>query len=147
MFGNSAIRGIFLLFMFPKIISAGRIWFNGTTTSTEGREPASECHIPTNPEDFEAAEGGEVPQEPIEAPDLDEEDSGTGFDLFFVRWSLVIDSLVTFFAGFSTDGWQVYLGKNPPRSLFGKLQRLTLNSWLLVAVCFWLGAGRKGSYD
>ncbi|KAI1398280.1 hypothetical protein F4819DRAFT_468928 [Hypoxylon fuscum] len=109
MFGNSAIRGIFLLFMFPKIISAGRVWFNGTHASTESRKPDSESHIPINPEDFEASEVGEVPQEPVQAPDLDEEDSGTGFDLFFVRWSLVIDSLVTFFAGFSTNGWQVYL--------------------------------------
>ncbi|XXH03310.1 hypothetical protein Hte_009708 [Hypoxylon texense] len=109
MFGNSAIRGIFLLLMFPKIISVGRIWFNGTSASTETRHAEPESHIPINPEDFEADEGGEVPQEPIQAPDADEEDSGTGFDLFFVRWSLVIDSMVTFFAGFSTNGWQVYL--------------------------------------
>ncbi|KAL7623530.1 hypothetical protein AAE478_007213 [Parahypoxylon ruwenzoriense] len=108
MFGNSAIRGVFLLFMFPKIIAVGRIWFNGTQCSIETREEP-ESHIPINPEEFEAVEGGEVPQEPVQAPAPDEEDSGTGFDLFFVRWSLVIDSLVTFFAGFSTDGWQVYL--------------------------------------
>ncbi|KAI4859554.1 hypothetical protein F4820DRAFT_156997 [Hypoxylon rubiginosum] len=109
MFGNSAIRGIFLLLMFPKIISVGRIWFNGTSASAETRYTESESHIPINPEDFEVVEGGEVPQEPVQAPDPDEEDSGTGFDLFFVRWSLVIDSMVTFFAGFSTNGWQVYL--------------------------------------
>ncbi|KAI1104356.1 major facilitator superfamily domain-containing protein [Jackrogersella minutella] len=109
MFGNSALRGIFLLLMFPKIISSGRVWFNGTSVPTETRHSHSESHIPVNPEDFEAVEGGEVPQEPVQAPDPDEEDSGTGFDLFFVRWSLVIDSLVTFFAGFSTNGWQVYL--------------------------------------
>ncbi|KAI2464208.1 major facilitator superfamily domain-containing protein [Annulohypoxylon bovei var. microspora] len=107
MFGNSAIRGIFLLLMFPKIISSGRNWFNGTPAPAEHRE--SEVHIPINPEEFEAVEGGEVPQEPVQAPEPDEEDSGTGFDLFFVRWSLVVDSLVTFFAGFSTNGWQVYL--------------------------------------
>ncbi|KAI2602517.1 hypothetical protein GGR54DRAFT_623960 [Hypoxylon sp. NC1633] len=109
MFGNSALRGVFLLFMFPKIISAGRIWFNGEPAATETRYPEPERHIPTNPEEFEATEGGEVPQEPVQSPDLDEEDSGTGFDLLFVRWSLVVDSCVTFFAGFSTDNWQVYL--------------------------------------
>ncbi|KAI1079747.1 major facilitator superfamily domain-containing protein [Whalleya microplaca] len=109
MFGNSSIRGLFLLFMFPKIISSGRIWFNGSPGPNEAREPAAEGHVPINPEEFEADEVGEVAQEPIQAPDPDEEDSGTGFDLFFVRWSLVIDSLVTFTAGFSTDGWQVYL--------------------------------------
>lgn len=111
MFGNSAIRGVFLLLMFPKIISAGRIWFNGKQASSQTRHAEPESRIPINPEDFEADECGEVPQEPVQAPDPDEEDSGTGFDLFFVRWSLVIDSMVTFFAGFSTNGWQVYLGK------------------------------------
>ncbi|KAI1389331.1 major facilitator superfamily domain-containing protein [Hypoxylon trugodes] len=112
MFGNSAIRGTFLLFVFPKIISAGRVWFNGIPpTLTDAREPESEPEgrIPLNPGDFEADEGGEVPQEPVQSPDADEEDSGTGFDLFFVRWSLVVDSMVTFFAGFSREGWQVYL--------------------------------------
>ncbi|KAI0007433.1 major facilitator superfamily domain-containing protein [Xylariaceae sp. FL0662B] len=109
MFGNSSIRGLFLLFMFPKIISSGRVWFNGSPGPTEAREPATEGHVPVDPGDFDADEVGEVPQEPIQAPDPDEEDSGTGFDLFFVRWSLVIDSLVTFSAGFSTAGWQVYL--------------------------------------
>ncbi|KAK6951232.1 hypothetical protein Daesc_007763 [Daldinia eschscholtzii] len=108
MFGNAAIRGIFLLFMFPKIISSGRTWFNGASTPAETREHRVETHIPVNPEDFEADGVGEVPQEPIQ-PLEDEEDSGTGFDLFFVRWSLVVDSIVTVIAGFSTEGWQVYL--------------------------------------
>ncbi|KAI1632147.1 major facilitator superfamily domain-containing protein [Biscogniauxia mediterranea] len=108
MFGNSLIRGLFLLLMFPKIISAGRDWFNGTPVE-ESTKQVPGSHIPINPEDFEAAEGDEVPQEPTRILDPDEEDSGTGFDLFFVRWSLVIDSLVTFFAAFSSKGWQVYL--------------------------------------
>ncbi|KAI5860857.1 major facilitator superfamily domain-containing protein [Durotheca rogersii] len=109
MFGNSAIRGVFLLFMFPKIISTGRVWFNGTQQPVDAKGHQPESHVPINPDEFEADEVGEVPQEPVQAPDPDEEDSGTGFDLFFVKWSLVIDSMVTFFAGFSTDGWQVYL--------------------------------------
>ncbi|KAI5920954.1 major facilitator superfamily domain-containing protein [Camillea tinctor] len=108
MFGNSLIRGLFLLLMFPKIISSGRDWFNGTHVE-ESAKHTSESHIPISPQDFEVAEGDEVPQEPTQVPDPDEEDSGTGFDLFFVRWSLVIDSLVTFFAAFSSNGWQVYL--------------------------------------
>ncbi|KAI8964325.1 MFS general substrate transporter [Daldinia sp. FL1419] len=108
MFGNAAIRGIFLLLMFPKIISSGRAWFNGTPEPAETREHRVGNSIPVNPGDFEADGVGEVPQEPIQ-PVEDEEDSGTGFDLFFVRWSLVVDSIVTAIAGFSTEGWQVYL--------------------------------------
>lgn len=147
MFGNSAIRGIFLLLMFPKIISVGRIWFNGTSASAETRYTESESHIPINPEDFEVVEGGEVPQEPVQAPDPDEEDSGTGFDLFFVRWSLVIDSMVTFFAGFSTNGWQVYLGKlaQSSHSIFRRV--LTINSGLPLAICFGVRASSKGGHD
>lgn len=115
MFGNSLIRGLFLILMFPKIISVGRDWFNGTShdsTTHDHDHEGNGSEIPTHPEDFDIAESGEeVPQEPIQSPEVEEEDSGTGFDLFFVRWSLVVDSLVTFFAGFSSHGWQVYLGK------------------------------------
>ncbi|KAI1745214.1 major facilitator superfamily transporter [Xylaria scruposa] len=111
MFGNSSIRGLFLLFLFPKIITEGRIWFNGKLQQSEITEHHrnDDVVIPTRPEDFPAAEGGEVPQEPVQNPEPDEEDSGTGFDLLFVRWSLVVDSMVTLFAGFSSAGWQVYL--------------------------------------
>ncbi|KAI0455833.1 major facilitator superfamily transporter [Xylaria acuta] len=111
MFSISSIRGLFLLFLFPKIITEGRIWFNGSSQ----RDQRTERHhnddgvVPIHPENFAAAEGGEVPQEPVQTPERDEEDSGTGFDLLFVRWSLLVDSLVTLFAGFSSAGWQVYI--------------------------------------
>ncbi|RYC64684.1 hypothetical protein CHU98_g1511 [Xylaria longipes] len=108
MFGISSIRGLFLLFLFPKIITEGRIWLNGKSQRDERTED-DDGVVPTHPEDFAAAEGGEVPQEPVQIPEPDEEDSGTGFDLLFVRWSLDVDSLVTLFAGFSSAGWEVYL--------------------------------------
>ncbi|KAI1336474.1 hypothetical protein F5Y15DRAFT_393843 [Xylariaceae sp. FL0016] len=109
MFGNSSIRGLFLLFMFPKIISVGRNWFNKTSAWAPHSRKHDDRELPTAPGDFGVAEGLEVQQEPIQAPEVDEEDSGNEFDLFFVRWSLVVDSLVTFLAGFSSQGWQVYL--------------------------------------
>ena len=129
MFGNSLIRGLFLLLMFPKIITSGREWYNRTPHTcheAHSRREGDGDGIPTHPEDFDIAESGvEVPQEPVQAPEAEEEDSGTGFDLFFVRWSLVLDSLVTFFAGFSSHGWQVYLGKFTP--MFYISRRLHLN--------------------
>ncbi|KAH8203831.1 hypothetical protein TruAng_002008 [Truncatella angustata] len=112
MFGNSLIRGLFLLFMFPRIISAGRDWINGKekhheSTSTNEHED----RIPTRPEDFPAATGEDVPQEPVMVPEVDEEeeDTGTSFDLLFVRWSLVVDSIVTATAAFSSQPWQIYM--------------------------------------
>ncbi|KAH7030788.1 major facilitator superfamily domain-containing protein [Microdochium trichocladiopsis] len=158
MFGNALVRGMFLIVIFPRVISGGRIWFNGggppdasiagngatisssATTIVAANDDddveerasikAGKDTLPTDPMDFPAAEGLEVPQEPLLSPQAshqqtygaanqptddsatkqdDEEDWGIEFDLFFVRWSLVIDSLVTFFAGFSSQGWHVYL--------------------------------------
>ncbi|KAI1262618.1 major facilitator superfamily transporter [Xylariaceae sp. FL1019] len=111
MFGISSIRGLFLLLIFPKIISKGRSWFNAPpepqhTTSHE----VDHDTLPTSPGEFTTTEAGlEVAQEPVQAPEPDEEDSGTGFDLLFVRWSLAVDSLVTLFAAFSSKAWHVYL--------------------------------------
>jgi hypothetical protein len=115
MFGNSLIRGLFLLVMFPKIISTGRNWINGRSEQPHNAASTDEHEddVPTSPEDFPASPGEGVPQEPIKAPEPDEEaeDTGTGFDLLFVRWSLVMDSIVTAIAGFSSQGWMVYMGK------------------------------------
>ncbi|KAK9786703.1 putative Major facilitator superfamily (MFS) profile domain-containing protein [Seiridium cardinale] len=109
MFGNSLIRGLFLIVMFPKIISQGREWLNGAPETPHEREDEYENDVPVSPGDFPASPGEEVPQEPIKAPEPEDEDTGTGFDLLFVRWSLVMDSIVTAIAGFSSQGWMVYM--------------------------------------
>lgn len=111
MFGNALIRGLFLLIGFPKIITAGRLWYNGSPSPAAEPVPSNGQDIPTDPEQFDTAAGQDGAQQPIKAPETDEEDSGTEFDLMFVRWSLVVDSIVTAAAGFSTQGWQVYMGK------------------------------------
>ncbi|KAI4592664.1 hypothetical protein KJ359_010566 [Pestalotiopsis sp. 9143b] len=114
MFGNGLIRGLFLLVMFPKIISVGRTWVNGTDEKPHHVEAANghADDLPIEPRDFAASPGEEVPQEPVKVPEPEEEedeDVGTTFDLLFVRWSLVVDSIVTAIAGFSSQGWQVYM--------------------------------------
>lgn len=116
MFGNSLIRGLFLLFIFPKFISTGRKWFNGHSEESNNSRTSNkhDREIPTSPQEFPASPGDEVAQEPVTIPEVDEEeeDGGTGFDLLFVRWSLVVDSVVTAIAGLSRQGWQVYAGKS-----------------------------------
>ncbi|KAI0206976.1 major facilitator superfamily transporter [Astrocystis sublimbata] len=127
MFGISSIRGLFLLFLFPKIITAGRAFFNGKTTQPQDenteRQLVNGEVTPACPEDMgTAGAGGGGGEEEIEEEEAllqrgpeherneeEEEDTGTGFDLMFVRWSMAIDALVTLLAGFSSAAWQVYL--------------------------------------
>ena len=53
-----------------------------------------EPHLPTNPEEIEAPVGTFADDEPVStAPP--KPDEGTGFDLFFLRWSMVADGLLT----------------------------------------------------
>lgn len=40
-----------------------------------------------------------------------EEDAAFAFDLFFLRWSLILDGALTAGAAFATQRWHVYLGE------------------------------------
>ncbi|KAK1449396.1 major facilitator superfamily transporter [Colletotrichum melonis] len=110
MSGNSWIRGIFLMFIFPEIIDSGRRWFAssshaGALQKTLTQEERSV--IPTHPEDMDPAPGLMNASEPTKAPP-EEEDEDSTFDLFFLRWSLVVDGIVTSLAAWATEGWHVY---------------------------------------
>ncbi|KXH52597.1 major facilitator superfamily transporter [Colletotrichum nymphaeae SA-01] len=110
MSGNSWIRGIFLMFIFPEIIDSGRRWFAssshaGALHKTLTQEERSV--IPTHPEDMDPAPGLMNASEPTKAPP-EEEDEDSTFDLFFLRWSLVVDGIVTSLAAWATEGWHVY---------------------------------------
>jgi len=112
------MRGLFLIFLFPPIINNGRRWYLTRYPEEAGRSPEEsqradtvlEDEIPTRPEQFEAPVGTYADDEPV-APDPAKEDEGTGFDLFFLRWSLVLDGLLTMLAAFATKSWHIYLGK------------------------------------
>lgn len=113
MSGNSWIRGIFLMFIFPEIIDSGRRWFAssshaGALQKTLTQEERSV--IPTHPEDMDPAPGLMNASEPTKAPP-EEEDEDSTFDLSFLRWSLVVDGIVTSLAAWATEGWHVYAGE------------------------------------
>ncbi|KAJ0161130.1 hypothetical protein CTA2_6717 [Colletotrichum tanaceti] len=112
MSGNSWIRGIFLMFIFPEIIDGGRRWFAASSRSGALRKTLTEEErglIPTHPEDMDPAPGLMNAAEPTKAPPPDEEeDEDSTFDLFFLRWSLVVDGIVTSLAAWATEGWHVY---------------------------------------
>lgn len=110
---NSLIRGLFLIFAFPRIISWGRkrhaqaSMLDEERVNSEGA--ASVPTLPTSPEDFEAMPALQSEQEPTAAPKIDVREGDVTFDLLFLKCSLVADGLLTGLAAFSRQGWHIYL--------------------------------------
>ncbi|KAI1147693.1 major facilitator superfamily transporter [Nemania diffusa] len=105
---NCLVRGLFLMFVFPRIISSGRLAFKTSDEPLPDSPPDSP--LPTEPHDID----------PFPAPGADQEEptkplkpvtmtQGAGFDLFFLRGSLLIDGIVTVSSAFATQGWHMYL--------------------------------------
>lgn len=105
---NSLIRGAFLTTGFPKIISSGRKWY-ATTPALASQESAPHVPIPTSTEAFESIPGLASGQEPPSIPSHVDKGHGSAFDLFFLKWSLVIDCVLSGLATFSRQGWHIYL--------------------------------------
>ncbi|ROT42643.1 major facilitator superfamily transporter [Sodiomyces alkalinus F11] len=117
MSGNSLIRGVFLMFIFPKLIDVGRRWFAssaaGPTASRAdlGGEPLRREEgeiLPTNPDEWEPVPGLVNSEEPTKPPP-EEDDEDSMFDLSFLRWSLLVDGIVTSISAWATEGWHMYL--------------------------------------
>ncbi|OAA59572.1 Major facilitator superfamily domain, general substrate transporter [Niveomyces insectorum RCEF 264] len=192
MAGNGFMRAVFLIFLFPRIIDAGRAWFSRLQqqTRTAGRAAAATARqkptarpassdattlatrddggddvrgdhdhdghndghndndndnvdnsgdttplvLPTEPEEFAAPTGTQVEEEPLlphavehahahehggrtattttttTKDDADEDEKAAyAFDLFFLRWSLLVDGVITAGAALATRGWHMYL--------------------------------------
>ena len=114
MAGNAFMRAVFLIFIFPRIISAGRIWFARLMRKPEqaaasAPEPPCDEALPTDPREFDATIGTQSEEEPVIPKPVDEK-VAYEFDLFFLRWSLVVDGALTAGAAFATQGWHLYLG-------------------------------------
>ncbi|CAK7205804.1 hypothetical protein SEUCBS139899_008583 [Sporothrix eucalyptigena] len=169
MSGNGFVRAFFLIFLFPRIIDAGRAWFarlarderrvkrkdrrsSSSSTNKKTKKPQQSTYgatdsssstpvapeiteIPTEPEQFDVPTGTQIEEEPIlvrvstaerrhvehddndiESNDedaaeaaADEEKAAYAFDLFFLRWSLLVDGIITAGAALATQGWHMYL--------------------------------------
>jgi hypothetical protein len=113
------MRSIFLLFMFPPIISWGRGWVtrkSGRSSPPPLRDGIAEAqpgHIPTDPGEFDATVGEQVDEEPLQVSRVDNDREASKFDLIFLRWSLVVDGALTTIAAFATQRWHIYLGIYP----------------------------------
>lgn len=138
--GNSFMRAVFLIFIFPRIIAWGRKWFvsrarseallagratsdsatsTGSITATTSETmsvaavgtSADAATLPTEPEQFEAPTSAQIEEEPVVTaePAGDDEKAAYAFDLFFLRWSLLVDGILTAGAALATQGWHMYL--------------------------------------
>jgi MFS family permease len=105
---NSVVRGLFLSFVFPRIISRGREWY-----SDHGQTPCPDAgqnaHIPTAPVEFEPIHALEAEQEPPTIPLPTSPKQGSAFDLVFLTSSLAVDGILTGSAALSRTGWHIYL--------------------------------------
>lgn len=113
---NIFVRGIFLMFAFPRIISAGRNWFSRNKESkiSAGASPTQESVVTrsitqTSDSEVVAAMDEEAEEEPLQPAKLNNELETFDFDLQYTRYSLFIDGILTGSAIFITKGWQMYL--------------------------------------
>ncbi|KAJ7767026.1 hypothetical protein DFH07DRAFT_808975 [Mycena maculata] len=135
MSSNSLARAIFLTFAFPRIIGTGRVWFaRGARSAADTQEerrsnPESEVGtesgsvtpsatptksagpgLPLDASAFEPASlasADGATEEPPLVPAGTDAAHGSGFDLAFLRWSMVIDALLTALVGFSSQSWHM----------------------------------------
>ncbi|KAH8203715.1 hypothetical protein TruAng_002128 [Truncatella angustata] len=110
MFMTFTVRGAFLMFIFPQIIKYGRRWYAKSEAAAQTGPTLVET-IPTTARDlgpFEAAPETE-PTEPLNPPKPVDEDAGAGFDLFYLRWSMLGDVIVTGCIGFAHQPWHIFL--------------------------------------
>lgn len=108
---NAMVRGLFLTFVFPVVISRGRAWVDRRQTATDkiSREESGIPDLPTRTGDFEAGPMDEnaEPTEPPK-PRIGEEESFV-FDLYYTRYSILVDGILTGLATFTSQGWHMFV--------------------------------------
>ncbi|KAG8156575.1 hypothetical protein KVR01_013526 [Diaporthe batatas] len=119
MSGNALCRSIFLFFAFPKIIDAGRKWWvrkveGPRNAPPPAKDPNALSRIPSRPEQLEApmwSGNQNLQEESMPEPEtrLDQDRTASQFDLFFLRWSLLLDGLMTGAAALCTERWHIFL--------------------------------------
>jgi hypothetical protein len=104
---HALTRGCFLTFMFPRIISLGRKWYvKRKVRQHELRRASSIPSLPGSTE-FVSSETAQDAEEPIE-PSQPSQNETFEFDLFYTKFSLLLDGLLTGIATFVQDGSQIY---------------------------------------
>ncbi|KAF9701370.1 hypothetical protein EKO04_000335 [Ascochyta lentis] len=108
-FMYSSLRGFFLSFIFPRIISVGRNWLEPSKAKALANEPlSSDSRVPTSPNEIGPVDTMDADVEPT-GPPRPEAKQTFAFDLIYARWSLVLDGIMTGLAVFVSQGYQLYI--------------------------------------
>lgn len=110
----SSFRGLFLTFVFPRIISAGRKWMQPKPDDRSGQEveqgsEAEQQHATISAREIEVTDSLEVEAEPLLPPKRSSEQETYEFDLVYARCSLLADGIIMGLAVFISEGWQMFV--------------------------------------
>ncbi|KAF1953185.1 hypothetical protein CC80DRAFT_420839 [Byssothecium circinans] len=116
-FMYTLFRGLFLTFVFPRIISWGRKVYQPNldkhpASGEEAEDQLPESMLPDghlSSREIEVTEPTDNEAEPLIPPKLESEKETFAFDLLYARCSLLADGLLTGLAFFITDGWQLFV--------------------------------------
>tara|TARA_R110002003_G_scaffold120_7_gene10659 strand:+ start:384 stop:1985 length:1602 start_codon:yes stop_codon:yes gene_type:complete len=106
----SSLRGTFLSLVFPRIIARGRRWLQPRDEKAQAISQEEEPLIQNetiSPSVIETTEPMES-EESVNPPPSDEQET-FAFDLFYARFSVLLDAILTGAAIFVTRGWQMYV--------------------------------------
>ncbi|KIX93995.1 uncharacterized protein Z520_10332 [Fonsecaea multimorphosa CBS 102226] len=107
-FMYSMLRGVFLAFVFPKLIAIGRKW---TLKSEERHMANTEDARPSERAPLLAESRAQAGTSNVhDSEDKEDQKEQTfAFDLTYTRFSLIADGLLTLLCSFVRQGWQMYL--------------------------------------
>ena len=100
------LRGVFLVFLFPRFIKLGRSWTEKRSRLDASRLTSGTA-TPSERAQLANAMQDEQDQDIIPPKPADEETFD--FDLIYTRFSLLMDGALTFGATFVSKGWHMYL--------------------------------------
>lgn len=115
-FMYSSLRGLYLSFIFPRVIDRGRKWLqphpkNKSSKSRDQLENAEEEArlAGVTPNEVEVADTMDAETEPLNPLERKNEQETFAFDLLYARCSLLVDGILTGLAVFVSQGWQLYI--------------------------------------
>lgn len=108
-FMYSSLRGLYLTFIFPRIINLGRRWMQPKDAKAMKIETTATEVAGTSPNEVEIADTMDAETEPLNPPKRENEEETFAFDLLYARCSLLADGILTGLCVFVSEGWQMYM--------------------------------------